>query len=678
MRVRLFSGIVIFSLLFSAHADTSKRSFEHLNGREFQDYLDELSRPIRSKHHHYQFRPHNQFTVLVDGIEHRHETLATVRDAKLFLNISQFELYGDRFGYILGAEIIAQLLPDYDWLLQGKKGSLEQLSGIQKQQARLNNIRRIASKLESAPGTEPYLPDKNGEYRFLENQKALVDIEQLQRAASSGHRERVIELKRDWLQKQLEDEGESSASIQKTLSRSENVEQEFARLSERSRSQLKKIPSGKTFLREAKNLKKEYARLKLKASPLGDAEQQKILSSSKRIDAFLQSTLPPLQVRLFLDPLKTNYTWSVTPLRALLPALELFGASYRLINEGEIQKLPIQMMPFFAVNHAKLVSNESRSIVSGGNIIDKVMGFNRRNLVWHDVAILCKGQLVNDINRFFFERFNSGAFDDDKAPIWRLDDPGDPWGREAARNETKLASTDRKVGGGRLIYTLPVTSWFTGSVTERTFKAVVEHAKRKIQIENAFFSDAWTAHLLIQKAKEWNLAALKDSPELKALGESGKKATCGPGSVQTLTKRGKFISVILPKYMDQPLIKMAEISLINSMLKAGIDVCKWSGKLFNTQNEDPKKRRYSEKTMLHTKAYLIDDELGLIGSPNHTRRSYRGDLELAVLFTEPTTISDLKKRVLDLDQENSEPVVAHWYHWPALLPTLGLNALQAL
>ena len=70
---------------------------------EFQRYLD----VILSGTLYHQYRPHNRFKLLVDGIELRQELFKVIDNAKSFLNISQFTITGDRIGREVLKRIVA-------------------------------------------------------------------------------------------------------------------------------------------------------------------------------------------------------------------------------------------------------------------------------------------------------------------------------------------------------------------------------------------------------------------------------------------------------------------------------------------------------------------------------------------------------------------------------------------
>jgi phosphatidylserine/phosphatidylglycerophosphate/cardiolipin synthase-like enzyme len=222
---------------------------------------------------------------------------------------------------------------------------------------------------------------------------------------------------------------------------------------------------------------------------------------------------------------------------------------------------------------------------------------------------------------------------------------------------------------------------FSRSVTDKVYSTAVKNAKNTIFVENAFFSDSWQAFILAKKASEFNLARIK-----KANGEKTNIATCNYDKILS-RKEHKAIVVVLPHDLDQPIVKWANMPLINILLKSGVDVCKWSSELANagldalakeyhddtTPGVQMELRRYLPKAMVHSKVWVVDNAIAYVGSANLTRRSVIGDTELGIVTTDPSVIKSLNDNVFRPDVNASVPTQSKWYNFLLAPLTILLN-----
>lgn len=359
----------------------------------------------------------------------------------------------------------------------------------------------------------------------------------------------------------------------------------------------------------------------------------------------------PIAIRLYLDDFKRLERKLADA--GILQALEAFGI--------EVHKEPAALL--WGSNHTKIASNERRAVVSGGNIIDKVMDWVPGERRWRDAAILVEGELVNDLNHFFLARFHD-------VKHWDLtrhlcgDDTACLRGffRELGDDE-KAAMTAE----GRLVWSSNFD--VKESPTWKALGTIISRAQRSLYFENAFFSDGLSALLIRGKARQWQLRRAKDLNA--AAGESGRTATCGPDYFDVVATRpgGRFILVVLPRHMDQPMVKAAEKVLTNHLLWEGVDVCLWDGEL-NNRVHGTEPTRFAPKTMLHSKVFLADDTLAYVGTANLNRRSMQGDLEVGILTSDRQTVRDIREKLFVHDVQASERArfnVLHYLYMPLQL-----------
>jgi len=359
----------------------------------------------------------------------------------------------------------------------------------------------------------------------------------------------------------------------------------------------------------------------------------------------------PIAIRLYLDDFK-QLERKLTD-AGILQALEAFGI--------QVHKVPAALL--WGSNHTKIASNERRAVVSGGNIVDKVMDWVPGQRRWRDAAILVEGELVNDLNHFFLARFHD-------VKHWDLtrhlcdDDPACLRGyfRELGEEE-KAAMTAE----GRLVWSSNFD--LKESPTWKALGTIISRAQRSLYFENAFFSDGLSALLIRGKAREWQLRRAKELNT--ANGETGTKATCGPDYFDVVATRpgGRFILVVLPRHMDQPMVKAAEKVLTNHLLWEGVDVCLWDGTL-NNDVHGTARGAFAPRTMMHSKVFLADDTLAYVGTANLNRRSMQGDLEVGILTSDARTVQDIRQKMFVNDVQASERArfnVLHYLYMPLQL-----------
>lgn len=106
----------------------------------------------------------------------------------------------------------------------------------------------------------------------------------------------------------------------------------------------------------------------------------------------------------------------------------------------------------------------------------------------------------------------------------------------------------------------------------------------------------------------------------------------------TTAKRGRDVTLILPKTLDSTLVKYSGQASFSTLLEAGVKIM-W-------YNND----------LLHTKALLIDDAISLVGTVNMDMRSFYLNLELTMVVYDRGFAADMAA-VADGYLENCEEVI---------------------
>src|SRR6266403_1352501 len=122
--------------------------------------------------------------------------------------------------------------------------------------------------------------------------------------------------------------------------------------------------------------------------------------------------------------------------------------------------------------------------------------------------------------------------------------------------------------------------------------------------------------------------------------ESLQSALC------TMARRGVDTKIIFPQRNDSRIVGAASRSYYADLLAAGVEIHEYVGGL------------------LHTKSLTLDGEVTLIGSANMDRRSFDLNYENNILFYDPTSTAEMRRRQ-DAYLACSHPVTAETVaQWP--------------
>lgn len=168
----------------------------------------------------------------------------------------------------------------------------------------------------------------------------------------------------------------------------------------------------------------------------------------------------------------------------------------------------------------------------------------------------------------------------------------------------KDTTNNLKSVGATKIQTVRTSASVRWSDIVLLYQSLIQLAEKRIYIQTAYFNpDEKLLELLVEKASE-----------------------------------GIDIKIIIPgKYTDQRATKIIAGECFEVLINAGIQ-------LF-----------YYQKTMMHAKVILVDDELSCIGSANFNHRSMLKDDEINLVMIDKQTSKELSTH-FDEDLENSEQI----------------------
>ncbi len=273
-----------------------------------------------------------------------------------------------------------------------------------------------------------------------------------------------------------------------------------------------------------------------------------------------------------------------------------------------------------SVNHTKSWSSESLALESGMGMGSKYFNDYETHKTWHDMGVLARGDIVDDVNDHFVDVFNEA----------RVNNIGLPASRGVRVPKLRYADYARgphvDVAGDSSRAWLVTTHPERGDANYRgIYLAALAAARHSIHIENSFFSDPLIARMLIRKAREFRARVNCDTLDNHACARRRREAV--------------RIHIVLPDLTDKPIVDAVGASDFHEMLHLGIKVHRWNPR-----------QGWSASRMLHSKVWLIDYEpgrggLAYVGAANATQRSHLADNEAGILSNDPAFAAQVHDRI---------------------------------
>ena len=609
----------------------------------------------------------NRIHVIAKGDEYRREVLKIIRTAQRFVNISMMQFMGDHVGYVTVVELLARKMQTalqtepYISIPEGQRAS-----------ALLKDVSSFLLQTDEKYSVE--LNSKN-DYDFLLNEDLFSELDRLSADPNSSAqsisdvKKKIVQSEYASLAKQNQHtkwfdtikihlslkktDGEHLPSPEVAFASPASIAATFETVKFSALKRLRNLPSAETFKSRVHQLKIEFVKLMLAQRKAGKSQVEKIVNNEAMLNDSFNQVGGPLEIRMFVDRLSSFKGGSESPEKSIFPALRDLAIPVVLINSSK-EKILVRAAPISGTNHTKAFSNETTFLLSGGNFIDKMVAVNPKAVSFRDLAVMGQGKAACQINKFIFQQFNKNVEASQKVDLERTDDRSGLFYFPESSEGAVVGQSPAADSYVRLDYTLnrspislPVIDIKT-SVTQRTLSTAIHEAQNSIVLESGFFSDSWIIARLALKARQWGLASLK-----KENGESLKIGTCGAQAEATISRRSvaRKILLIIPKYGDQIATKPGEMAGVNALLRAGVDVCRWSGSAANAHAKDT---TFSETAFVHSKAWIMDRIVAYVGSANLNRRSEMGDLELGVVFNSASALQELT-RTFSTDLADSEP-----------------------
>lgn len=299
-----------------------------------------------------------------------------------------------------------------------------------------------------------------------------------------------------------------------------------------------------------------------------------------------------------------------------------------------------------SVNHTKSWSNEAMALESGMGMASKYFNAYDTHKTWHDMGVVVRGRLVDDVNDHFVQVFNQARVNNGGLPAsrgtpiprlryedYRRDgSPGSPddaaSGGPSAGNDASAGGSPPAARGSRawLLTTHPEN----GDANYRgVFATALAAARHNVYVENSFFSDPLVARLLIRKAEEFRARVTCDGLDVHSCAARRRDAV--------------HIYLILPDSSDKPIVDAVGAADFYEMLSLGIKVHRWNPRT-----------GWSATRMLHSKVWLVDyvpgrGGLAYVGAANATQRSHMTDNEAGILSNDLAFARDVHDRIFVRD-----------------------------
>lgn len=254
--------------------------------------------------------------------------------------------------------------------------------------------------------------------------------------------------------------------------------------------------------------------------------------------------------------------------------------------QGKVRRIDLR-------NHRKLLVVDGRVAVMGSqNMIEapyesaKNQQLGRR---WNDITVELTGEIVSSLEAVFVVDWYTESGEVLDMHAYRAPDDGEP----IERLLPALHGTQRPVGGEvNAVQLIPSGPGFRTGPNLRVFNSLMYLATRRLAIVSPYF--------------------VPDESLLAA--------------ITTAAFRGVAVELYVSEVADQFAVDRAQSSYYQALLDAGVTIY-----------------RYPAPQVLHTKCFLIDDEIAVLGSSNMDMRSFGLDYEISLLAYGGDIVDDLRE-----------------------------------
>ncbi|WP_313814790.1 cardiolipin synthase [Glutamicibacter sp.] len=256
-------------------------------------------------------------------------------------------------------------------------------------------------------------------------------------------------------------------------------------------------------------------------------------------------------------------------------------------------------------NHRKLLVIDGKvGFMGSQNMIDSTYlkpGNLKRGLHWKELMVRLEGSIVAELDAVFLTDWFSET---DEVPH---DDPYSSL--TPFVHSQREEDYDPRTVFGLDAQVIPSGPSFENDNNLKLFVSLIHSARKRVSITSPYF--------------------VPDDATLQA--------------IVTAASRGLDVELFVSEVADQAMVYHAQRSYYDALLEAGVKIY-----------------QYPEPTVLHSKHFSIDDEIGVIGSSNMDIRSFSLNMEISMLVHGREFVDQMRK-VEDTYRAISKPIdPEHW------------------
>ena len=297
-----------------------------------------------------------------------------------------------------------------------------------------------------------------------------------------------------------------------------------------------------------------------------------------------------IDVRVIVDELNTVLNSSKNP--ELMPLADFIMPKYitSYLRKKSPAKARTHLNPWSTFDHSKVYIVDRKVAFTGGMNIGEAYRY-----IWHDMMVRLEGPVVGRLVKNFYQNWSFTGLGGDYGAAYR---------QLFSKKKREVNQEEPDMIDVRLMYTKPHESEIFAAQRE-----AIRRAKKRIYIENAYFSDDRIVRDLID-----------------ARG------------------RGVDVRVILPGENDFAIMDTNNRYMANRLLANGVRVYFYNG-------------------MSHVKAAVYDG-WAVVGSANFDKMSLYVNKEMSLGVSDPVFVADLVTRLFEKDftmsEEMTEPLELSW------------------
>ncbi|HIV56475.1 MAG TPA: cardiolipin synthase [Candidatus Stackebrandtia faecavium] len=283
-----------------------------------------------------------------------------------------------------------------------------------------------------------------------------------------------------------------------------------------------------------------------------------------------------VKVRVLLDHIGSR---KYRGFRAMLKCMTKAGIDWRLMLpfrpfRGKMRRIDLR-------NHRKLMVIDGRVAVMGSqNMIEAPYGSKRNRELgrrWNDITIELTGEIVSSLEAVFIVDWYAESGEIVDMHAYRGEGDADDAAQLLPTRHVPQWSVGGEVNAVQLI---PSGPGFRTDPNLRAFNSLIYRAKRRLAIVSPYF--------------------VPDESLLAA--------------ITTAAYRGVTVELYVSEVADQFMVDRAQSSYYQALLDSGVRIY-----------------LYPAPEVLHTKCFLVDDEIAVLGSSNMDMRSFGLNYEISLL-----------------------------------------------